>query len=691
MSENKKNKKKNIELNLSYTDNSEVVNGSCTNSTTGEASLISIGNTVNDTPFCIKISDDEIQVDEYKYNQRDFQSVDEAQKYIEEFKKNNKKSLLDPILITNNENGITTVYTPNLHKGLYVNLAEQKKELRLKDLQNFYKECRSAEKTYLYLKETISQAKNNPEDLKNVISSLLGDFESLYDNNRNHQKIDENQVEILEKILNADGTLKNFICGTIHGFIMETLRECNIEAGILAGRAVNSENHATLIYKCGDNQYIFNDYTSNSTIMATNILDAAKVAYKKSGTLESAGFFNLSDDKKSYREFILEEAAYNELYDKSSDNKNSPFSSPLKENSSIKVNFNTGKNGEIITGVESVLTNISEYNLKNLDMGIQYKKGKIGELVDNSNSIGAKFNFKKDNQEKRLVTELGTAISYTQGSLGEPDAMKKRIDDKIFNSVINQLKTLNFTEASITNTINNINSINEYTTFEKNDVKYLSAMLKAKIGKYDTLYSDSNLNVENMLQATGMMTNTLSIKNGIGTCMDGRITIEDGINLQHTTNISALQAYVNAGVVIDANATYGTWTPKPIFGSKVNLGISDDYKINDQTQMGLTLQGYKVKTSPAKDIGASATAYVAYKPQNTDVDLIFNTGVNMNKRNLSVGGFNEKIHDKREYTIAFKALIKDKYTLGINYNQNLDKLNKTRNKKIFGVNFGINF
>ena len=79
-------KKKNIEVEISYTDNSEVINGTCLNFLSSKASLVSIAQEISEISSCIKISDEEINIGEYKYSQQNFQSIEEANKYIEEFK-----------------------------------------------------------------------------------------------------------------------------------------------------------------------------------------------------------------------------------------------------------------------------------------------------------------------------------------------------------------------------------------------------------------------------------------------------------------------------------------------------------------------------------------------------------------------------------------------------------------------------
>ncbi len=105
--------------------------------------------------------------------------------------------------------------------------------LNLDDLRAIQKENGgSTVKTYEYLMNYIKENKDNPQIIQNTISKLLSNFSAMYDLDKTHAKVGSNQLEVWDKILNTeDGNeLDSFICGTIHDSIGQLLEDCGIES-----------------------------------------------------------------------------------------------------------------------------------------------------------------------------------------------------------------------------------------------------------------------------------------------------------------------------------------------------------------------------------------------------------------------------------------------------------------------------
>jgi hypothetical protein len=174
--------------------------------------------------------------------------------------------------------------------------------------------------SYEILKSAFTTHKDNPRD---IVSAVLKKFTSPYDHNLGGSEIASSPQEACRILISAEGKeVPNAICGTIHGVVMQALNDCGIEAAVVKSVARDSNSgHATLMYKVGEGQYIFNDYGHSVSIEAPNVLEAIKSVHKNNQTGDhSNGFVTICNAQGNMTEYALTDiAVFGSEVDKYSD------------------------------------------------------------------------------------------------------------------------------------------------------------------------------------------------------------------------------------------------------------------------------------------------------------------------------------------------------------------------------------
>lgn len=570
------------------------------------------------------------------------------------------------------------------------------------DLKKFYNEHnQSSKETYEYLTNYINENKDNPEVLKRTVNRLLHNFTHMYDENGNYGDVGANQEEILDKILNVkEGeTLDNFICTTMHEFAMKSLQDAGVNAVLLCGKDYHYGNHATLLYQVDDNQYVFNNYGQPTMIEASNVKDAIREVYKKSGTLECAGYISLQDGSKmSYQEFALrEESVFGKEMDKRDYNSNTPFDSKIDGKTSITSNVEISAQGNVSAVAEGTIVKNDDNSKSELGISVGYKNNSETSLFQNSTSVGAKATYKKETEKGDGTTvycDTKVVSTYTKGNLNDIEykLLEPNFDkEAIFSQIETQMKEAGYGPDKLAEAKKKFDDINA-TSIQYNSVPtYISNFIKAHFGiKKDVVKSDKTT-VTNATQASlygGVVVGTESQGSGTSIGGDARITVEDGVQVKNQVGKYTFENTLNAGVVGDLKFTSGKQHGGIMFGTKLNAGTGVTYNGNNWN-IGGEASIYNVTSPSAVERGGN----IGFKGEirtNSGMNIFGQANVGVETQNLRIGGFNQQTENKVRFNTTIGAQINPNTTVTVGYSQTTDKLNSTRNNNMFNVGVRVN-
>ena len=253
--------------------------------------------------------------------------------------------------------------------------------LTLDNLRNIYKTSgNSVSAAYKSITDFIIENKDNPEVLNHEISNLLSEANGRYDSGKHHSVVGAKPADTLEKLLTTDNEVEGLVCTTIHEFVMQTLNDCGMKAVLVCG-GTDGGNHATLLYQKSDGNFVWNNYGNSINISASNIKDAVSLVYKKSGQLDSCGYYTIINGKASYQEFALDkDATFGDKMDKRNYNDSTPFSdNTIAQNSSIKGRVEVSNLGNIKAGVDTVLAKQSDDKSSTLNVSAEYRTNNNSE------------------------------------------------------------------------------------------------------------------------------------------------------------------------------------------------------------------------------------------------------------------------------------------------------------------------
>ena len=573
------------------------------------------------------------------------------------------------------------------------------KGIGVDDLKNFYNEHnQSAKETYEYLTNYIKENKENPELVKGTIDHLLGDFSLKYDENKNYGNVGANQEEILNKILNTneEESLDNLICTTIHEFAMKALQDAGVNAVMISGKMNGGGNHATLLYQVDDNKYVFNNYSQQLTVEANNIKDAIREVYKKSGSLENNGYIELKDGSKmSYQEFALrEESVFGKEMDKRDYNSNTPFNSKFNGKTAIKANVEFSSQGNVSAVAEGKIVKDNDNSKSELGVSLGYKNNSETSLFQNSTSVGVKATYKKETQKNDdTIVYYDTKVisTYTKGNLsnvsyhGDSYENPKEV---LYSQIESQMKEAGYGDDKLAEIKQGIDKLNITTlgNYANSVPTYISNFIKGGFGlKKDLVKTDKTM-VTNATQASlygGVVVETESNGGGISIGGDARVALEDGVQVKNQVGKYTFENTLNAGVVGDLKYTSGEQQGGVMFGTKLNASTSATYN-EKNWNIGGEASIYNVTTPSAVERGGNIGFRGGIRT-NSGMNIFGQANIGVEKQNLRLGGFNQETENKVRFNTAIGAQINPNTTVTVGYSQTKDKLNSTRNNNMFNV------
>ena len=571
------------------------------------------------------------------------------------------------------------------------------KGIDLVDLKNVYlANGNSAEKTYQYLKDYITENKNNPEVLQKTVSRLLDNFAGMYDSNVEHKKVGENQTDILNKIINVpeDRELSGFICGPMHSFIMNTLNDCGINAALLTGAHISGGNHATLIYQLKDGQYIFNDYERSAVINATNIKDAIRQIAKNSNDLESAGYLTLqTDGGNSYQEFAFEkEAAFGEEMDKRDYHSQTPFDTDINATPSVSGNLELSTNGNLSAQAGGSLVYGNSVKNTETALTLGFKKNNATAMFMSSQSAGLKLEHKGVNNETGYSFDVKGIMSYIKGFYTGPEY---NVDDSAYHNALERMEDDMIKDAEAAGIDKGLikqyfpTQYFNYTSIPYTQPQYLSTFIKASATKKSTLLKTDNMELTNAIKASGYGGLTTRL-NSSGFNGDIRLMAEDGLALKNTFKDCSLSNVISGGILADLKQRNTGWNfLQP--GVKFNAATSVAYSSNPNFGISAGAKVSSVVTPVDKDLGVEGSVQAVYKPENSKVVLHGEAQAGLYKQRLTIGGFNEQTENTKNFSVALGAQLNPRTSVSLRYNNERHALNKTRNNSSVTIGTRVTF
>lgn len=477
------------------------------------------------------------------------------------------------------------------------------------DIKDYYNNGHSAEETYNHFKETLSDmAKNDKEGFKTLVSSMLRYEGQHYDYDMPYNKIGDNQAEILEKFLTADGEVDNAICTTIHGFMMDTMNELGIKSSLALGE--RGGGHATLIYQLEDGKYVFNDYGSSMEVEADNVMDALSIV-NKNGDFKNWGGYTavLGQGSNYYEQYAFkEEGAYGDEIDSKNSNKMNAFTNTKVTGKTDMGASYTGNMEQNKFDAKAQYVN-EESQFKAL-LGFQYKGTAETNSFKASTSVGAKAEIGKifDLDDKGKISADATIIAnnvtgYQNGKQQSFNLFKERVSV----GYTKELTTIGDLSLS-------------------NSVKFTE---ETSVGNHDKFTAAT----------------------------DTKLTLEDGLKLNgEVSDNLTLSTLVNAGVI--ANSGVSDYANQKFifnFGAKANIEAGVDYQIDDDKKISFTGGGYVAGNSSYINYGANAEITFRkdfYVPTAVYTNSGFEIGLgySMDMTDIKVGGFNEKVQNEQNIT-----------------------------------------
>lgn len=500
-------------------------------------------------------------------------------------------------------------------------------------LKTYYQNSNNdADKTYEYLKSTIKENKDKPENIKKIVNSLLTMEKTKYDDTRSVGQIADTQAEVLQKFLTQQSQIKNAICSTIHGFVMETLNDSNIPAVIDVGKLQGQQQgHATLIYQVEKGKYVWNNYGESTEVQADSIVDASRLIHKQSSEYSSLTNVRLlGKDGQFYQEYeFKDETAFGDDIDKSSHDSKSLFDKQKQESS-----FNVTSEA-----TSSSVTNRFSFN--NFDQ-VRYDESHQRSLAIENKFSGNTYSFDKS---ESVGFKLNSSDNYKDFNTEE---------ELIFSTVAGESKTAD-TDKPIKKTSTNIIEENFGISYRPEIYKKGDLTVAAGVKAFET--SNSNLDLNNF-------------------AVDARGALETGLQADYKTSDLKLSTNASVGAIADlAVLDYKIQSWGVNYGYKTNFGSSLDYKLNNCFDLSASAEGFYAKTPALQHYGVSGKAEIGYTPNN---DTKFYAGVSDEyyKKHLNIGLFDEDIASANTLTTYGGISLKDGLDLLGSYSQNTNQQNK---------------
>jgi len=587
----------------------------------------------------------------------------------------------------------------------------------LNDLRNYHNENgQSVDKTYDYLKNFINENKDDKETLKLFVSSFLNDVVEYYDSDTSHAGVGE-QKELLSKLLNAEDNteIDGLICGTIHEFMMDTLNECGIESAIVAGE-YSGVNHATLIWKLDDGEYVFNNYGAESiTVEASNIIDAVKEVEKSSGVFGSIGNITIYDGKNSYIEYAFTDSAYHgEKMDKRYYNQDNPFNQTFAKSSSLTGNMEVSNLGNMSLDTQATIVKNDNQSISQLNISLGAVKKGESSMFNESLSIGSEVGYQKSKVDGNTTTYSnftgiasyvkGTtnSTSYTENkliNLAELNQYNAKIEDLQNFKNSPEYKQLTEEERAIIDkeiqshleTANNnikITTIGDVSRPEAtNTSNHISIFGRGVWGKNQTILQSDTFTLNSGVELSG----TFNATNKIGTTTfngDFRVGAEGGFQLTNKSDTHLWQTNISAGVFGDFNPQHVSTNFNLINpGAKLNIGTGVSYAPSSNTVLGFRGDLSTTASASSNDLNLEGNIYGSYQTEN-GTRFTAMSGVEYESQRLTMGHINERTKNNTTFNVLLSGE-KGNTTVYAGYSQHLDAMNKSRSN--YSANVGVRY
>ena len=557
----------------------------------------------------------------------------------------------------------------------------------------------SLDDTYNYL---LNEIKSSPENLISLIQFLCGTSVELYDKDVNFLDLG-NGKEVLNKILSTpEGEcLEGFICTEIHGFVMKVLHDCDIPAIILIGNVPSQGGHATLLYQLSDGKYVYNNYGSTFVIDAPSLIDAAKVVYKNIDCqLESAGYIHFKDEKNSYTKFAFEqEALWADEMDKFNYNSNTIFDDDISGDTfNFKVigEFSNLKN--VNADIQTLFVKEKENSRDETSLSLGYKNNNETSLYKESETIGAKVNYKKliENDDTKVFFNFKGIIQHLNGKRVFSDKMPENVDlydqDNFERTCIEYLNAQGQYYDSNSIDFHNITrEVDPKKIYHNNgldvDSHNLLTFINGGVNYTKKLVETSDSSVENCsgINLNGGF-NMCDTKYGIP---DLRVTIENGSKLTNKNENITTENYITVGYVGDLKCTLGAQKLGIQSGIKLNAGTKIEVCNAKKDSFGVQLEGNCVALKPYQNYGCSAAFYGNYS-LGTKGELYGILSCGYEKQDLNLGEYTGANIQESMLGLALGARVKNA-DVALGYKKSINNINHTYDASILslGVKFNL--
>ncbi len=506
------------------------------------------------------------------------------------------------------------------------------------DIEFYYNKGHTAQETYDYLKTGINNIKEDPQQLQTFVDDILQNLHDDYDSKKPYKKIADTNPEILEAFIKND-CVDGAICTTIHGFMMDTLHECDIPAVITFGKSKTS-GHATLLYQVEKGSYICNNYGKRTEIKADNIVSAIKKAHKQDSGYSSKGYVIIKGYKNEfYQEFqFKDEAAFGKEIDKSSSDIKSAFSRTKINSSNSFSNINEFDKTSSTNNFQATIVDSSKEN--QLKLELELKNSKETDSFNKSQSFGMKALYTNENNFKNgnLVTESGITFTTINGKVN----------------------------YNITDTNLNYNII-------RGD---LSSSYK------HNLYTGNNTNISGIIKGSQMYSFNCDFTKKHAS--DARTSLEGGLSIENNLKNITFNNEISAGKIMDSSYTdYNTQSWGVSFGNKYNVKTAITYSPRNTIKTSATMDGFYTTTQNTEHYGLTAGAKISYKP-DSKTEFYGGTSVSFDKKHLEIGLFDENINNEKILTGYGGVKINNNLDIFGSYSQDLEKRNKSAS---IGINY----
>lgn len=172
---------------------------------------------------------------------------------------------------------------------------------------------------------------------------------------------------------------------------------------------------------------------------------------------------------------------------------------------------------------------------------------------------------------------------------------------------------------------------------------------------------------------------------------DFRLALEEGISITNIGKRFKINNNLSAGLIGDLKSGHIGLGIGIQPGVKVNAGTSLKTTPSENLTFGAKVNAYSVISRPSSSYGLSAQVDAEYKPKGSKVSVFTKAGFSIDREQLSLGGFNERVEDKTTFSALIGANLNDKVSLNSGYKQEINHLNKTKNNSTFNVGAVVKF